>query len=44
MPIRWRWPAPPVFGAEQLIFLTDVEGVLDADSVCSVSDVPTANI
>ena len=29
MPTRWRWPARPAFGAEQLIFLTDVDGVLD---------------
>ena len=30
MPTRWRWPAPPRSAPQQLIFLTDVEGVLDA--------------
>ncbi len=30
MPTRWRWPAPPRWARGQLIFLTDVDGVLDA--------------
>ena len=29
MPTRWRWPAPPPSAPSKLIFLTDVEGVLD---------------
>ena len=30
MRTRWRWPARRRFGAEKLVFLTDVDGVLDA--------------